>query len=104
MPEIIIACKHCTTEQTVVVGGATSDSNCRSCKQPLFEVSEVNGYVLSNPYMPGLLKVGLTERTVDERVNDLNRATGVPEDLTDIKTRIKKLESVNAHDRKYEIY
>lgn len=36
-------------------------------------------YVLSNPSMPGLLKIGFTERSVDERVSELNRATGVPE-------------------------
>jgi hypothetical protein len=34
--------------------------------------------VLSNPSMKGLLKIGLTTRNVVERVNELNRETGVP--------------------------
>jgi hypothetical protein len=34
-------------------------------------------YCLSNPYMPGILKVGMTERTPEERVKELF-TTGVP--------------------------
>jgi hypothetical protein len=81
--EIKITCKNCSTEQTIVVGGSTSEIKCRSCNCPLFEVRDVNGYVyvLSNPSMFGLLKIGYTERTVEERVNELNRETGVPSDF-----------------------
>jgi hypothetical protein len=35
-------------------------------------------YILSNPAMPGLLKIGLTMRTVPDRVAELSAATGVP--------------------------
>jgi hypothetical protein len=35
-------------------------------------------YILSNPSMPGLLKIGLTTRQVPDRVAELNAATGVP--------------------------
>jgi len=35
-------------------------------------------YVLTNPRMPGLLKIGCTTRSVEERVEELNAATGVP--------------------------
>jgi hypothetical protein len=35
-------------------------------------------YVLTNPKMPGLLKIGCTTRSVEERVQELNAATGVP--------------------------
>ena len=35
-------------------------------------------YVLSNPTMPGLLKIGKTDRDVETRVRELSRATGVP--------------------------
>jgi hypothetical protein len=35
-------------------------------------------YILSNPAMPGLLKIGFTHRDVSERVGELTAATGVP--------------------------
>jgi hypothetical protein len=35
-------------------------------------------YVLINPSMPGLAKVGKTERNPTERVGELSSATGVP--------------------------
>jgi hypothetical protein len=39
-------------------------------------------YILSNPAMPGLLKIGLTTRTVPDRVAELSAATGVPSVFT----------------------
>jgi len=35
-------------------------------------------YILSNESMPGLIKIGRTSREIDERVKELNSATGVP--------------------------
>ena len=35
-------------------------------------------YVLSNPSMPGLLKIGWTDRSPEERVAELSASTGVP--------------------------
>src|SRR5881409_3827309 len=35
-------------------------------------------YLLSNPAMPGLVKIGQTTRTVEERVAELSASTGVP--------------------------
>lgn len=35
-------------------------------------------YILSNPAMPGLFKIGFTNRDVKERVEELSYATGVP--------------------------
>ena len=35
-------------------------------------------YILSNASMPGLLKIGYTTRTVQQRVQELNRPTAVP--------------------------
>jgi hypothetical protein len=35
-------------------------------------------YVLSNPNMPGLVKIGYTDRSPEARAKDLSGATGVP--------------------------
>lgn len=38
-------------------------------------------YVLSNESMPDMVKIGYTNKTPDERVGEINRATGVPTDF-----------------------
>jgi hypothetical protein len=43
-------------------------------------------YVLTNEMMPNLVKVGKTSRAVDERVNSLSSATGVPTSFTAFKS------------------
>jgi hypothetical protein len=35
-------------------------------------------YVLTNPFMPGLVKIGCTTGPVEERIKGLSSATGVP--------------------------
>jgi hypothetical protein len=35
-------------------------------------------YVLTNPFMPGLVKVGCTTGSVEDRIYDLSSSTGVP--------------------------
>ena len=35
-------------------------------------------YILSNKSMPGLLKIGFTDKTPQKRIEGLNRSTGVP--------------------------
>jgi T5orf172 domain len=35
-------------------------------------------YVLTNPFMPGLVKIGCTTGPVEDRIKDLSAATGVP--------------------------
>ena len=39
-------------------------------------------YVLENPFMPGLVKIGRTERSVSERASELSSHTGVPTGFT----------------------
>lgn len=38
-------------------------------------------YVLSNPSMPGLVKIGYTNNDPDTRIKEINRATGIPTDF-----------------------
>jgi S-DNA-T family DNA segregation ATPase FtsK/SpoIIIE len=42
-------------------------------------------YVLENPSMPGMVKIGRTDRSVLERVNELSSATGVPTGFAVVK-------------------
>ena len=58
-------------------------------------------YILSNGSMPGLLKIGYTTRTVRERVQELNRPTGVP-----IPFKVEayfQLDSPEAHERRVHL-
>jgi hypothetical protein len=77
---LLVACLSCKTK--CVINGRTSvGTRCSSCGAPLPHafVEVVTGYVyvLSNPGMPGLLKIGYTTNPVQERVQQLN-TTGVP--------------------------
>jgi hypothetical protein len=38
-------------------------------------------YILFNPCMPGLLKIGCTNRSPNERARELSNPTGVPDDF-----------------------
>jgi hypothetical protein len=42
-------------------------------------------YILENTLMPGLVKIGRTERSVSERVGELSSHTGVPTSFTVVK-------------------
>lgn len=38
-------------------------------------------YILTSQHMPGLYKIGLTERSPHRRASELSKATGVPDDF-----------------------
>ena len=38
-------------------------------------------YILSNPSIPGMVKIGYTNNEPDVRVKEINRATGIPTDF-----------------------
>lgn len=81
--EVIIQCSSCHQRWSVVLEQDTerpqTKVHCRNCKRILFEYAPMAGfvYILSNPGMPGLIKIGMTTSSVAERVRQLD-GTGVP--------------------------
>jgi hypothetical protein len=79
--DILVTCKTCRTENTVTISrGDVASPRCVKCKDVLMSYASISGYIyiLSNPSMKGLLKIGLSTRPVQDRVAELDSATGVP--------------------------
>ena len=76
-----ITCPRCNQKNSFFVSSnIVSRSYCSKCNTLLAEIEQLQGfvYILSNPSMPSLVKIGLTTMTVTDRVAELNSATGVP--------------------------
>lgn len=72
-------------------------------------MSKVKGfiYILSNPEMQGLVKIGQTRRKVEKRVKELSSGTGVPapyeiEAIFDSKNPIKDETGILQGARKFQ--
>ena len=79
--EVLAKCQHCGKENAIALAqGEWTRTQCSSCRSILLEYAAIGGYiyVLSNPKMKGLLKIGLSTRPVQERMAELSAATGVP--------------------------
>ena len=65
--EIKIKCSSCKQNNFVKIPNQSSP-RCQYCDSILMEVNEVQGhvYVLSNTSMKGLVKVGYSERNVED--------------------------------------
>jgi T5orf172 domain len=81
MIEIRISCKQCKAENLMPLADlSTGYALCKGCGDALFSYRGIAGfvYVLTNPSMPGMVKIGCTTRSVADRCGELNSATGVP--------------------------
>jgi hypothetical protein len=80
--EIISNCPKCGTECRDILPKRDKSQHiqCSKCGKLICRIVALKGsvYVLSNPKMPGLYKIGCTTREVEERISELNSATGVP--------------------------
>jgi hypothetical protein len=85
--ELGVSCTACNTQFLVLLEAVERHPVCPRCCKDItaVEVFRLSGfvYLLSNPSMPGLLKIGYTERDVTERAAEISAATGVPEPYLD---------------------
>lgn len=81
MYEIESWCSKCGSKESHFISNQTRVViKCKRCGIHLLQASYFSGYVylLSNPALPSLIKIGSTEREVPERVNELNSSTAIP--------------------------
>jgi hypothetical protein len=81
--ELRARCTRCGhIESRIVTDPVAGDVEvgCPKCGAWLIRYRPVLGfvYLLSNPLMPDVVKIGSTTRLVEDRVQELNSATGVP--------------------------
>lgn len=84
IPQLIVTCTSCSARNVVTISFREGSSAiCPFCNTLIFSYVPVKGniYVLSNPRMPKIYKVGYSLRSVEERVKELNAATGVPDEF-----------------------
>jgi len=82
MFRLSIRCPRCHKEAVVFDAlDAAFSFRCEDCDELTVSVQKIAGfvYILSNGSMPGLVKIGFTERSVSERISELSDHTGVAE-------------------------
>ena len=78
-----LVCPLCRKTSQFVLPTNDDTFECPHCCAEVasIDVYEQGGYVyvLSNPSIPGIVKIGMTERDVPARALELSASTGVPE-------------------------
>jgi len=80
--EIVLCCTKCGLQfRNIFLLETITELRCSHCEQVLSTLVPIAGivYVLSNPSMPGIVKIGQTSRKIDERLRELSTSTGVPQ-------------------------
>lgn len=79
---ILVGCAKCDTSNRMVISSRNrTPPRCGKCKTLLFEqFTVIFGfvYILSNPAMPKLVKIGHTLGSLKARVSQLSAGTGIP--------------------------
>jgi Zn finger protein HypA/HybF involved in hydrogenase expression len=80
MSRLIVFCTACQIRLTVAGVDEQHSVSCPRCRNEVARLEPLSGYIyiLSNPSMNNLFKVGFTCREIPERIAELNAATGVP--------------------------
>jgi len=80
MIQLEITCYHCKATLSYVLADQAMPLRCSGCNTVVGKATPTSGYLyaLRNNSMPGLLKVGFTTRSVQERVAELNSSTATP--------------------------
>lgn len=70
-------CQNCATEYKTLMVNSKIQGDCQECGEPPLKAKRFKGliYVVNNPHQTGV-KVGLTTKSVDQRLKSLN-STGV---------------------------
>jgi hypothetical protein len=80
--EIVLCCTKCGLQfRKILLLESIAELRCSHCEQLLSTLVPISGivYVLSNPSMPGIVKIGQTSRKIDERLRELSASSGVPQ-------------------------
>lgn len=79
--EVEAYCTTCKALRRTIIERALASCRCSTCQSQLVVVGRLLGaiYVVTNPRMPSLVKIGCTARPIQDRVAELSNATGVPE-------------------------
>ncbi len=82
--EIEIGCPKCGEVNKKEIDDTKQyKAHCFKCSTELFIATPARGliYLLTNKYIPNLIKIGFTTRSIEERLKELSSGTGVPIDF-----------------------